>query len=151
MPNLFPEGYDELEVEEATEEVTGYRKSIYFDFEKGDFLRTGANRLVESTGSDAWIHWCIKCIHTQRFAYPAYSTDYGIDLETIFSYTTREEAENELTREITEALEADPYQRLDHIESITFEWIDDTALEVELTLVGINGNTEQIRTTLSAA
>ena len=151
MPNLFPEGYDELEVEEATEEVTGYRKSIYFDFEKGDFLRTGANRLIESTGSDAWIHWCIKCLHTQRFAYRAYSTDYGIDYETIFSYTTREEAENELTREITEALEADPYQRLDHIESMTFEWIDDTSLEVELTLVGIDGNTAHIRTTLSAA
>ena len=43
------------------------------------------------------------------------------------------------------------YQRLDHIESMTFEWIDDTSLEVELTLVGIDGNTAHIRTTLSAA
>lgn len=156
MPNLFPENYDDeaLVVDaEAVEEneIIGYKRSIYFDFKKGDFVRDSANRLIESTGSDAWIQWCIKCLATQRYAHLAYSTDYAVDYDTVFSYTTREEAENELTREITEALEADPYQRLNYIESMTFEWIDDTAVEVHLILIGIDGNTADLKTTLSAA
>lgn len=156
MPNLFPESYDDEVLVVDTESVEdnekiGYKRSIYFDFKKGDFLRGSANRLIESTGSDAWIQWCIKCLATQRYAHLAYSSDYAVDYDTVFSYTTREEAENELTREITEALEADPYQRLSYIESMTFEWIDDTAVEVHLILVGIDGNTADLKTTLSAA
>lgn len=151
--NLFPVEEYELdslilnEEEQETERV-GYKPSIYFDFKQGDFVRTGANRLVESSGFEAWQQWCIKCLHTQRYAHLAYSTDYGIDYKLVFNYTTRAEAENELTRQITEALEADPYQRLDHIESITYEWIDDTSVVVDLILVGISGNTIDLQTTL---
>lgn len=154
MPNLFPEELeaDALVKETETEKTSakGYRKSVYFDFTKGDFVRDGANRLIESSGTEAWIQWCIKCLQTQRFAHLAYSTDYGIDFETVFSCTTREEAENELTREITEALGADPYERLSYIESMTFEWIDDTSVEVHLILVGIDGNTAEFQTNLAA-
>ena len=156
MVNLFPEAdyeFDSLVVDanEEQEERVGYKQSVYFDFEQGDFVRTGANRLVVSSGFDAWKQWCIKCLQTQRYAHLAYSTDYGIDYELVFNYTTRSEAENELTRQITEALEADPYQRLDHIESISFEWIDDTSLTVDLILVGISGNTIELQQTLKAA
>lgn len=154
MPNLFPEDLkaDALATETEAEKsaATGYRRSIYFDFEKGDFVRDGANRLVESSGTEAWIQWCIKCLQTQRYAHLAYSTDYGIDYDTVFSCSTREEAENELTREITEALGADPYERLSYIESMTFEWIDDTSVEVHLILVGIDGNTAEFQTNLAA-
>lgn len=154
--NLFPEADYEIDSllvdaeEEQTEERVGYKPSIYFDFQKGDFMRTGVNRLVTSTGSDAWKQWCIKCLSTHRYAHLAYSTDYGIEYETVFNCTTRAEAETELNRQITEALEADPYQRLDHIESMTFEWMDDTAVKVNLILVGIAGNTVEIATTLAA-
>lgn len=154
MPNLFPKDPEaavlvaDTETDEAP--VTGYRRSVYFDFAKGDFVRDGANRLVESSGTEAWIQWCIKCLQTQRYAHLAYSTDYGIDYETVFSCTTRAEAENELTREITEALGADPYERLSYIESMTFEWLDDTSVEVHLILVGIDGNTAEFQTNLAA-
>lgn len=156
MPNLLPEGYDdEAMVIDADsvedDEAVGYKESLYFDFAKGDYLRDSANRFVISTGSDAWIQWCIKCLATQRYAHLSYSDDYGVDYEAVFSCSTREEAENELTRQITEALEADPYQRLSYIESMTFEWIDDTSVEVDLVLVGIDGNTAELQTTLKAA
>lgn len=156
MPDLFPTGYDsdiyDIETNETEDQkATGYKKSIYFDFEKGDFLRTGTYRLVESSGIDTWLQWCIKCLHTQRYAHLAYSTDYGIDYESIFTCSTREEAETELHREITEALHADPLERLHHIESITFNWMDDTAVEVSIVLVGIEGNTAEITTTLPVA
>lgn len=156
MPNLFPLNYDDealtVDAESVEDgEVIGYKESVYFDFKKGDYLRSSTNRLITSTGSDAWIQWCVKCLATQRYAHLAYSDDYGVDYEAVFGSTTREEAENELTRQITEALKADPYQRLSYIDSMTFEWLDDTAVEVSLVLVGINGNTAELQTTLKAA
>lgn len=155
MPNLFPVNYDDESLEVSADsveddEVIGYKESIYFDFEKGDYVRGRTNRLVKSTGYDAWIQWCIKCLATHRYAHLAYSTDYGVDYEAVFSSTTREEAENELTRQIKEALEADPYQRLSYIESMTFEWPNDTSVVVSLVLVGIDGNTAELQTTLAA-
>lgn len=156
MPNLFPLNYDDealvVDAESVEDgEAIGYKESVYFDFNKGDYLRSSTNRLITSTGSDAWIHWCVKCLATQRYAHLAYSDNYGVDYEAVFGSTTREEAENELTRQITEALEADPYQRLSYIDSMTFEWLDDTAVEVSLVLVGINGNTAELQTTLKAS
>lgn len=153
MPNLFPISSEESTYDVETEEndETGYKNSVYFDFKKGDYLRTGTNRLVESSGFDAWTHWCIKCLHTQRYACLSYSTDYGIDYDAVFNSTTKEEAENELTRQINEALHADPLQRLSYIESMSFEWSNDTSVEVSLILVGIEGNTAEIQTTLNAA
>ena len=156
MPNLFPVDYDDeaLAVESdfvSDDEVVGYKESVYFDFEKGDYLRDSANRFLTSTGFDAWIQWCIKCLATQRYAHLAYSDDYGVEYEAVFNSTTREEAENELTRQITEALNADPYRRLSYIESMVFDWIDDTAVVVSLVLVGVNGNTAELQTTLKAA
>lgn len=157
MQNLLPENYDNetLVIDADTieeDKAVGYKEGVvYFDFVKGDFVRDSTNRLIKSTGTDAWIQWCIKCLATQRYAHLAYSDDYGVDYDAVFDSTTREEAENELNRQITEALEADPYQRLSYIESIAFDWIDDTAVEVSLILVGINGNTAELQTTLRAA
>lgn len=154
MPNLLPTDYataDTLGTATAeTGKIIGYKPSLYFDFEIGDFRRDGANRIVKSTGQEAWVQWCIKCLSTQRYAYLAYSDSYGIDLEMVFNTTTREEAENELTRQITEALTADPYERLSYIESITFSWIDDTSVEVFLVLVGIDGSTADFQTLIAA-
>lgn len=153
MPNLFPTEpttADTLGTAEETTKIIGYRPSIYFDYEIGDFRRDGANRLVHCTGQEAWVQWCIKCLSTQRYAYLSYPSDYGIDYDIVFNATTRAEAENELTRQISEALAADPLQRLSYIEEMTFDWLDDTSVEVSLTLVGIGGNSAHVQTTIAA-
>lgn len=154
MPNLLPVENTDTDTlgEGATEneKITGYRQSISFDFGTGDFLRDGANRLIKSSGHEAWVQWCIKCLQTQRYAYLAYPDTYGIDIEMVFNTTTRAEAENELTRQITEALKADPLERLSFIESMTFNWMDDTSVVVDLSLVGIDGNTADFQTLIAA-
>lgn len=154
MPNLFPTENTVVETVNSgvdeQQKTIGYKPSLYFDFEVGDIRRDGANRLIMGSGHDAWVQWCIKCLSTQRYAYLAYPDTYGIDIEMVFNSTTRAEAENELRRQITEALTADPLERLSYIESMTFNWIDDTAVEVDLVLVGIDGNTADFQTRIAA-
>lgn len=150
---LFPEIFSTIEdvtIEETDDSFSGYKPSVYFDFSTGDFVRDGTNKLIESSGTDAWIQWCIKCLSTPRYNCLAYSTDFGIDYEAIFSSSSRAEAESNITREVEEALSADPYERLSYIESIVFDWEDDTTVNVTVTLVGVDGNTAVINTMLAA-
>lgn len=150
---IFPEIFSKIEdvtIEESDDSFLGYKRSVHFDFETGDFVRDGTNKLISSSGTDAWIQWCIKCLSTPRYDCLAYSTDFGINYDAIFSSSSREEAESNITREVEEALSADPYERLSYIESIIFDWEDDTTVNVTITLVGVDGNTAVIETMLAA-
>lgn len=141
MVNLFPEGYEE-EVLEADDLVTnqpvGYRNGIAFDDSLGDFLRDGKNRLLDSTGIESWKSWCINCLQTERFKHLAYSSDFGIEMDAVFAATSQEEAESILTRQITEAIMADPYQRAAYIESLEYDWTAPDAIEAQVTIRGID-------------
>lgn len=142
MAELFPEGYaDEVisEDEIAGEDSAGFMPSIFFSSEDGDFPRDGKNQTVVATGIEAWQQWCEKCIKTGRYKYLAYDTDYGIDTDEAFSAETKEEAESILTREITEAVLADPYQRAAYVESIEYDWtVAPDAVRVDVQIVGID-------------
>lgn len=139
--NLFPEGY-ESETMEPREllgtmgsKAIGYRGSIYFD--GIDLKRDGLNKIQGSTGIEAWEQWCVKCLSTERYKYPIYPTDFGIETEEALHAMTRDLAESILYREITEALTADPYDRTSHIESIVFDWLDSDSLDVTVKVIGI--------------
>ena len=147
--NLFPEDYEDETVdpdEIEEDEPIGYRPGVAFDWATGDFVRDGRNNLMEATGVDSWKQWCINCIQTERYKHLAYSEDYGIEIEEAFKATTREEAESILTRQIVEALEADPYGRTAYVDSITFNWTQPDAVQVDLTVVGIADVTIDITT-----
>lgn len=144
MANLFPiETENELLQNEvdlsgaASDSVTGYKPGVAFDYDKGDFIRDGQNKAVDATGFDSWAQWCRHNLLTERYAHRVYSTDFGIEREDAIKALTKEEAESILDRQITEALEADPYGRTDHVESVTFNWLDDSQLEVFVEVVGI--------------
>ena len=95
MPdNLFPEEYDNDEEylddeenegtdEENTEEDedAGYKPSIFFDFDTGDFVTLHDGKLKEASGFEAWVQWCYKTIMTQRYAHEGYSTDIGLTMK----------------------------------------------------------------------
>lgn len=125
MPNLFPESY-ETEIIEPEDlkaiSSVGYRNGISFDDETGDFLLDGKNKILDSNGIESWKSWCINCLHTERYKYLAYSTDYGIEIEAAMKAESKEEAESILTRQITEAILADPYERAEYIKNIEFNW-----------------------------
>lgn len=147
MPNLLPEGYEDeiINPEDLVDErPIGYRNGVAFDYEAGDFKRDGKNRMLDSTGIESWMSWCINCIQTERYKHLAYSTDFGIELDKVFAAESREEAESILTREITEAILADDYQRTEYIENISFNWTAPDAVEVSATLHGIDDVTIDI-------
>ena len=154
MDNLFSEDFEEeeLELDEIDdgqdEEAIGYKKSIYFDENLGDFKRDGTKKLVEADGVDAWIQWCMKVLKTKRYVCQAYSDDIGIDIESVFQAESRKEAESILENEITEALEADPYQRTDMVKSVTFQWKNADSLEVTCNVLGIDSNEIELNTTI---
>lgn len=145
--NLFPSGYD-TETIDAQDVLSngpvGYRPGVAFELKTGDFVRDGKNQLTDSTGIESWKSWCTNCLQTERYAHLAYSADFGIEYEKAFRAESREEAESILTRQITEALKADPYGRTIYVEDIKFTWPAANAVEVTATVVGIDDVTVDI-------
>lgn len=141
MPNLLPEGYeDEIITDEEieSEQPKGYRNGLAFDENIGDFMRDGKNKMLDSDGVESWKSWCYNCLRTERYKHLAYNSDFGIELDAVFAAESREEAESILTREITEALLADPYERTEYIEDIVFEWTQPDAAQIQVKIHGIN-------------
>lgn len=139
--NLLPEGYEQevvLDEDLVREGPVGYRNGVAFDYERGDFKRDGRNRIMDCNGIESWKSWCINCLATERYKHLAYPTDFGIELDLIFGAESREEAESILTRQITEAILADPYQRTAYIESLEFNWTKADTVEVSAILHGID-------------
>lgn len=127
--------------DEEEEDAAGYRYSVFFDFDKGDFVAGHDGKLKGATGIEAWEQWCQKVIQTQRYAHEAYSSDIGIDFEKAVQAESRAEAENILNREITEALMADPAERTQYVGDISFSWHGD-GCDVTVPIQGIDGNIE---------
>ncbi|MCI8285453.1 MAG: DUF2634 domain-containing protein [Firmicutes bacterium] len=148
MANLFPVGYEDL-ITEADDSLflnhVGYKKSV--DFSDGDLTRNGLNSLNTATGVLAWEHWCQNCLATERYACPVYSTDFGIEIEEAFHTNDKKKSESILTREIREALMADPYKRTKSVESITFKWSPDS-VDVDVHVIGIDEATIDVNATI---
>ncbi len=145
--NLYPEGYEE-EVIETTDLTNngpiGYKPGVAFSYQTGDFVRDGRNRIQEASGIESWKQWCKNCLQTERYSHLAYSSDFGIETTEVFKATSKEEAESILTRQITEAILADPYERASYIDDITIEWTAPDSIQVDLTIVGIDDVTIDI-------
>lgn len=142
MPNLLPEGYENEVITPEdidTGRPIGFKNGVAFEYEDlADFMRDGRNRMMDSDGIESWKSWVINCMQTERYRHLAYSPDFGILLELAFEADSREEAESILTREITEAIMADEYQRTEYIESIDFVWPFPDAVQVTAVLHGID-------------
>lgn len=145
--HLFPLG---IETEQVTinkindKNTMGYRGGIAFDNRHGDFLCDGMDKIMDCSGIESWKSWCINCMETERLKYLGYSSDFGISTAEAFRARTREEAEAILTREITEAILADPYKRGEYVENITFSWAEPDSLTAAVTIHGIENVTIDI-------
>lgn len=104
---------------------TEQKKSVYFDFEKGDFSLESNGEIKTATPYDAWVQWCLKTVLTQRWAFLAYSTQAGVEIEEAFAQQDRKAQESYMEKTITEALLADPYQRTKRVYDFTFVWKTD--------------------------
>ena len=148
MPNLYPTFEPPTIVEQEQPQLAPeYPKSYLFDFEKGDFVLDGAGRIVIADGHRAWAQWCVKTVLTERFAYLAYSQNYGTEIETALKQPSRQAVEAELERTITEALLMDP--RTEMVRDFRFTWEGDQ-LRVAFTAVPAVGDPEWLEVMYSA-
>jgi len=142
MANLYPvfEMPELIEQQQAQPEPE-YPKSYLFDFEKGDFVIDGAGRIVIADGHTAWAQWCVKTVLTERFAYLAYSGNYGVEIDEALKQPTRAVVEAEVERTITEALLFDP--RTYTVRDFSFEWRGDE-LYISFTVIPVVGKAIRI-------
>ena len=125
MNNLFPTFAVPKVVENKIPKENRTKKSVYFDFEKGDFSLDSNGEIKTATPYDAWVQWCLKTVLTQRWAFLAYSTQAGVEIEEAFAQQDRKAQESYMEKTITEALLADPYQRTKRVYDFTFVWKTD--------------------------
>lgn len=121
--SLFPV----VQVPEFTPENTGYdtqyRRSVKWDPVTGDFVRDGANRLVECDGREAFAVWCFKIAQTERYRCLAYPDSIGTEMERAMDNDDEETVESMVQRTITEALMVNP--RTEDVWDFDFSWDGD--------------------------
>lgn len=141
MPDLFPAFEMPVLVEETRPSGPEYPESWLYDFEANDFVVDGAGRVVMADGWTAWTQWCIIAVRTPRFAYLAYSTDYGSELEQAKRQPIRAAVCSEVERTITETLLVDP--RTQAVTDFEFMWRGDELL-VRFTVVPVIGDSKRL-------
>ena len=130
---LFPV-FDVPEIDTLTQpEREHYRPSVFFDFTAGDFTRDGANRMVEASGKEAYMQWCMKIIATERDAFLAYSTRIGTEMEYAAAQPDHASVEASVERTIIEALMVNP--KTEYVRDFEFTW-EGTSLYGEFAIKG---------------
>lgn len=111
-------------VSENSQYDTEYRRSEKWDVEKGDFVRDGANRMVECDGREAFAIWCFKIAQTERYQCLAYPNSIGTEMERALDNDDEKTVESMTQRTITDALKVNP--RTEDVFNFVFEWEGDT-------------------------
>lgn len=120
------------------EKKIGYRSGINFDFQISGSQQIIVQKIQDIDGIASWENWCKICLATERYEHLAYSSDFGIETKEAFLADTKEKAESILTRQIKEALKADPYGRTDYVEDVSFLWATPDSVQVTVIVHGIN-------------
>lgn len=121
MANLFPTLSSNPEAGQSVAREVNFGQSWIFDFDQGDFVLTPTGKAVECQEEEAWVQWCIKALHTQRYRYLVYSRNYGQEFEDLISLNlTRNGNESEIGRMTEETLRVDP--RTAEVGHFQFDW-----------------------------
>ena len=117
--DLYPV-FDIPDLDESEQEETEALKAgPLFDYEIGDFVLDGQNRVVYVDGRDNYMLWCLKALRTQLGACGAYE-GFGIDFDGAQDQATREAVQSAMERTITEALMEN--EATDSVHDFVFDW-----------------------------
>ena len=112
-----------------------YKQSFSFDYEAGDFLRDGANRLVLAEGREAFCQWCLKQCVTERGTKLAYSDKIGVEIvKAVQEESDIKAIESAIRRTITEALMVNP--ETEYVKNFRFAWDGADSLLVSFVVKG---------------
>ena len=106
--SVFPFTVDVPELEDREEELPVFRELAY-DYGKNCLLRKGGRPyLVEK--DEALQIWIYKALKAKRFVWPAYTHDYGTEIENVIGISNDPDIiDSEIRRHITETLMVNPY------------------------------------------
>lgn len=124
-------------IDENSQYDTQYRKSVKWDPVKGDFVRDGANRMVECDGREAFAIWCFKIAQTERYQCMAYPDVIGTEMERATADSDGKVVESMVQRTITDALIVNP--RTEWVRNFRFLWDGDT-MDCSFDVKGIDWN-----------
>lgn len=112
-----------------------YKQSFFFDYETGDFLRDGANRLVLAEGREAFCQWCLKQCVTERGTKLAYAEKIGVEIvRAVQEESDIRAIESAIRRTITEALMVNP--ETEYVKNFRFVWEGADSLLVSFVVKG---------------
>ena len=122
--SLYPDWFDDdLMIEEDIEDLP-FQNSYEFDFRQGTTKMTMSGKSIPSDAYQAYMFWVWKCLHTERFQYPTYTSDFGVEIREIIAQGyDRSVTESEIKRTITEALEV--HRHTKSVQAFEFEWLSD--------------------------
>ena len=125
IPTISPEIIANTEV---------YKPTPYFDFERGDFVRDGTNRVVMVDGREAYREWVLKTLNTPYGACAAYPL-IGLNSEGATAETNHKAVQATYERAITECLLKHPMTQ--RVRDFTFV-LKGSELEIMFTVQGKN-------------
>lgn len=81
MPSLYPTfKLPKMALRQRKPAEKTYKQAPMFDYDTGDFVRDGANRIVMANGKEAYMEWCLKQCVTERGTKLAYSDKIGVEI-----------------------------------------------------------------------
>lgn len=111
-------------ISETTEYDMKYKRSVRWDPATGDFVRDGANRMVECDGREAFAVWCFKIAQSERYRCLAYPDSIGTEMERAMDNDDEKTVESMVQRTLTDALMVNP--RTENVWDFDFSWDGDT-------------------------
>lgn len=137
MPNLYPTfNLPTIATPNIEPDREIYKPAPMFDYDSGDFVRDGANRLVMASGREAYMEWCLKQCATERDTKLAYSDKIGVELTAAVkdSAGDPQAVQSAIERTITEALMVHP--ATEYVRNFEFTWDGGSHLYVKFVVKG---------------
>ena len=110
-------------ISENAKRGTHYKRSVRWDSAAGEFVRDGANRMVECDGREAYAIWCFKIAQTERYRCLAYPDSIGTEMERALDNDDEKTVESMVQRTITDAIMVNP--RTENVRDFEFTWDGD--------------------------
>jgi hypothetical protein len=138
MPQLLPDGLLDPAAADAVvtsvDAAISYGETWQFDFAEKRLVVSGG-RVHRVGGVDCLMQWMRCALMTERFRWPIYGSGFGTEFARMVEESVAtDEAQGQITTEITEALEFDP--RIAEVSLITFSVDDEepaaVVLEIEV-------------------
>ena len=131
-----PEGFDAPPTEKYESGITPE-----FDFERGDFVCSGARKMVPIDGREAYVQWCQKIVRTERMAHLAYGDEIGVEMHAAMALDDPWAVKSAIERTVTEALMVN--KRTEYVRAFEFT-MDGDELHVSFIVKGRDFEEERL-------